>query len=102
MQKDNIERTGGNTVEAQDQKAYATVKSGLLEHVRISKGLPPDPVQLDVEAVSQLPDAPIIENGEGSEIPGRIVNISSLTPNHSVVALRILQKRIEDQEEKAA
>lgn len=92
----------GGTAEAQDQVAYAAAKSELLRRVRTRKGLPADPIQLDIQAVSQLSDAPRIDDVEKKGIPSRIIDISSLTPNHSAVALTIWQKRLEDKEGKAA
>lgn len=93
---------GGETSEADDQEALMGVRSELLEHVRIRKGLPPDPVQLDVTAVSQLSAVPTIDYKE-ERVTTKIVDISSLSPIHSIVGLSIRQKRLGDiEEEKAA
>lgn len=101
MQKDNRERIGGETVKSQDQRKLAAVRSRLLEHVRETRGLPSGPVQLDVKAISQLSNAPIIEHVEAI-VTTKVLDISVLSPNHSVVGLSLRQKRLEGIEAKKA
>ena|SRR3989338_9799296 len=93
----NKERVlSGETVDTQNQAEIAEVKLQLLEHVRIRKGLSSTPVQLDVEAISQLTDAKIIDENqpEYQNVGSRIIDISTLPPSHSAVGVAIRAERL--------
>lgn len=87
----------GETIETKDQQAIAKVRSDLLAHARMRKGLPPIPVQLDVQAISQLTDADTIDSTPSLEEPtqktAEIIDISKRGFNESVVGYTIQAER---------
>jgi len=88
----------GETIDDGDQAQIVEIRSRLLKHVRISRGLPVDPNQLDVKAISQLPNAQVIDGDESIDqvdTHPKIIGLSTLTPTHSAVGVDIRAKRLE-------
>ena len=85
----------GDIAEAEDRDKLAKVRASLRDHVRIGKGLPQDPVNLDVDILSQLPNSPVIEDPiRGKEPKVVSLDISRLPAEHSVVGLVKHQERL--------
>jgi len=80
----------GGAIDAQDQVEIEGVRSQLLEHVRVRKGLPADPQQLDIQAISQLTDVTVVDGNQSEDQEtdsARIIDISTLTPNRSAMGV---------------
>jgi len=87
----------GEPIDAGDQAKIVEIKSQLLEHVRISKGLPANPNQLDVKTISQLSNARVIEGNESVDLVDtnpKIIGFPTLTPEHSAVGASIRTERL--------
>lgn len=94
---------GGNTGEAGDQAALAKVRANLLEHVRVTKGLPPKPVNLDVEILSGISNSPVIDNPEVRQKPQVIpIDTATLPATDSIVGSLVHQGRLEQIKHKKA
>lgn len=96
----------GETIEERDRAGIAVAKSNILEITREHKGLPNDPPQLDVDAISQLKDAKIVDAGEVVPLldPNRLTvdvsklghpeRLSAFPLSHRLRRMRKLKNRI--------
>lgn len=62
MAEQDFNKLSGETIDDQEREEIAEVKSQLHEIVRIRKGLPGNPEQFDVQTISQLTDAAVIDD----------------------------------------
>lgn len=93
----------GNTVAAQDKAKLAEIRANLVTLARVKKGLPQEPIGFDVEALSGLSNSTVIDEPaevvESKVVP---IDISKLSPNHSVVGFATLREKLDKVSERKA
>jgi hypothetical protein len=82
----------GDTLDTEVQ--LNSVRADLVSYVRVKKGLPANPVALDVTVLSSLQDAPVIDDSEKHKPEEKPVDHSRYGHTDSISALGILQTRI--------
>lgn len=81
--------------EAPDTDAQLnSVRADLVSYVRTKKGLPLDPIQLDVPTLSGLTDASIIEESSQEDSENNVIDFEKHTHKDSIWGLGVLRKRL--------
>lgn len=87
---------GGTTVEAKDEAELAKVRANLVSLTRVNKGLPQEPIGLDMKALSGLSNSVVIDEPAEAVEPKVVpIDISRLPSNRSVVGLATVHGRLD-------